>query len=222
MTITLDKHTEEVLELVWIIKERGETVTRDRVMGESKVVKTEGCLEELVNKGLVAITGDSITMTGKGEELGSGIVRRQRLAEWLLSNVLELEQKEWEETACELEHILSREVTDSICTFLGHPPLCPHGKRIPRGECCKRFSKEIKPLVLNITELAPGETGRIVFIAPKHHDRLDRLGSFGLVPGTLIRLHQKQPTYVIYIGETSIAIDHEIAKDIYVKKTGAM
>ena len=70
MAITLDKHTEEVLELVWIIKERGETVMRDTVMSESMVEKTEGCLEELVQKGLVVITGDSFTMTGKGEELG--------------------------------------------------------------------------------------------------------------------------------------------------------
>ena len=219
--MNLDKNTEEVLELVWTIKERGETVVRDTVMAESKVEKTDGCLEELAQKGLVVIEGDNVTMTGEGEEMGSGIVRRQRLAEWLLSNVLDLEPKEWEGTACELEHILSREVTDSICTFIGHPPLCPHGKRIPRGECCKRFSKEVRPLVLNVTELAPGERGKIVFIAPKHHDRLDRLGSFGLVPGTVIRLHQKQPAYVIYIGETSIAIDHEIAGDIYVKKTGA-
>jgi len=109
-------------------------------------------------------------------------------------------------------------VTDSICTFLGHPPTCPHGKPIPKGECCKTFSKEIKPFVLSVTELAPGEKGRVVFIAPKHHDRLDKLSSLGLVPGAIVKLHQKQPTYVLDIGETSIAIDYEIAREIFVKK----
>jgi DtxR family Mn-dependent transcriptional regulator len=41
-----------------------------------------------------------------------------------------------EEQACYFEHILSPAVTDSICAFLGHPRLCPHGRPIPRGACC--------------------------------------------------------------------------------------
>ena len=113
---------------------------------------------------------------------------------------------------------MTPEVTDSICTFLGHPPTCPHGEPIPKGDCCKAFSKDVKPLVLNITELSPGERGRVVFIAPKHHDRLNRLSSLGLVPGAVVKLHQKRPTYVLDIGETSIAIDEEIAKEVFVKK----
>ena len=42
-----------------------------------------------------------------------------------------------EEEACFFEHILSPVMTDSICGFLNHPPACPHGKPIPRGECCR-------------------------------------------------------------------------------------
>jgi DtxR family Mn-dependent transcriptional regulator len=214
----VDKDTEEILELIWIIKERNEPVDREKVLKESRIDETEKHLSELKKQKLIDITDSLITLTRQGEETGREIVRRQRLAEWLLSNVLELEQEHWEDTACEFEHILSSEVTESICTFLGHPPLCPHGKPIPSGDCCKKFSKEIKPLVLNITELSPGASGRIVFIAPKHHDRLDRLSSFGIVPGAIIKLHQKQPAYVLNIGETSIALDADIAKEIYVKK----
>lgn len=214
----LDKYTEEVLEFIWSIDERGEPVDKTRVTSEANLKDTVRCLDELTEQGLIKIVGSNITMTKEGEELGRRVVRRQRLAECLLSNVLDLAREYWEDTACEFEHILSKEVAESICTFLGHPPLCPHGKPIPRGECCNRLTKDLKPLVQNISEFSPGEKGRIVFIAPKHHDRLDKLGSFGLMPGTMIKLHQKQPTYVLDIGETSIAIDYDIAKDIYVKK----
>jgi len=214
----LHKDVEEILELIWTFKEQGRTATRESVVAESKVEATAGHLDEMLKENLIVEEKGSITLTPRGDAAGEGVVRRLRLAEWLLSNVLELGKDEWEDTACEFEHILSAEVTDSICTFLGHPPACPHGEVIPRGECCRKFSKDIKPLVLNSTELRPGERGRIVFIAPKHHDRLDRLSALGIVPGAVVKLHQKQPTYVLDIGETSIAIDHEIAKEIFVKK----
>lgn len=214
----MHKDVEEILELIWTFKERDLPAERELVVRDSKVDGTSAYLEEMLRDKFIEQTGHILTLTPEGDAIGESVIRRLRLAEWLLSNVLELDKDEWEGSACEFEHILSREVTDSICTFLGHPPTCPHGKTIPKGDCCKTFSKEIKPLVLSVTELAPGERGRVVFIAPKHHDRLDRLSSLGLVPGVVVKLHQKQPTYVLDIGETSIAIDFEIAKEIFVRK----
>jgi DtxR family Mn-dependent transcriptional regulator len=75
-----------------------------------------------------------------------------------------------------------------------------------------------RPLVVPLTELEIGEKGRIIFIVPKSHARLDKLGSLGLVPGSTIRIHQKRPAYVIEIGETTLGLDPEIVKEIYVKK----
>ena len=46
-----------------------------------------------------------------------------------------------ETNACTFEHILSPEVTDRICTFLGHPKTCPHGSPIPPGECCQNAAR---------------------------------------------------------------------------------
>jgi DtxR family transcriptional regulator, Mn-dependent transcriptional regulator len=76
----------------------------------------------------------------------------------------------------------------------------------------------MKPLVTPLEEIGLGEEGRIVFIAPKSHQRLDRLSNLGIVPGSIIRMHQKNPSHVIQIGETFLALDREITKDIYVKK----
>jgi DtxR family Mn-dependent transcriptional regulator len=64
----------------------------------------------------------------------------------------------------------------------------------------------------------PGDQAKIVFITPGSHSRLDRLSAMGVVPGSAIRLHQKRPSYVIQIGETMVAVDKEITKEIFVKK----
>jgi DtxR family Mn-dependent transcriptional regulator len=129
-----------------------------------------------------------------------------------------MSEEEVEEEACKLEHILSPGVTESVCTFLGHPPTCIHGKPIPRGDCCAKFKKEMKPLVIPLDELGLGEEGRIVFIAPRSHQRLDRLSTLGIVPGSIVRMHQKNPSHVLQLGETTLALDKDIVRDIYVKR----
>jgi DtxR family Mn-dependent transcriptional regulator len=66
-----------------------------------------------------------------------------------------------------------------------------------------------------------GATGRIVFIAPKFHDRMDRLAALGVIPGSTVRLHQRSPSFVIEVGETTIALDPEIAREVFVKRVDA-
>jgi DtxR family Mn-dependent transcriptional regulator len=63
-------------------------------------------------------------------------VRRHRLAEKLFEESFEMPEALSGREACRFEHILSREVANTICTFLAHPTACPHGKPIPAGECC--------------------------------------------------------------------------------------
>lgn len=123
-----------------------------------------------------------------------------------------------EPSACQFEHILSPQVLDSVCTFLGHPPACPHGKPIPRGLCCIKYKREMEPLVRPLFELKPGEKGRIVFITPRSRTLLERLSSFGLIPGSGLRLAQKKPSFVVEIGETTLALDEDIAREVYVRK----
>jgi Mn-dependent DtxR family transcriptional regulator len=87
-------------------------------------------------------TGDGsaiVELTPRGQQRAADIIRRHRLAERLFTDSLAMDSEtEIEQQACKFEHILSREATDKICTFLNHPLTCPHGAPIPPGPCCKR------------------------------------------------------------------------------------
>lgn len=208
---------EELLELVWTMRERGDTLL-DRVLSLAEQEHPAAILKEMERRGLITLGDNKVILAEDGAKRAEEIVRRHRLAEILLSEVLELEDKQVHPEACKFEHILSPEVTDSVCTFLGHPPVCPHGKAIPRGRCCKKFGAELKPLVFPLKELSPGEKAKIIFITSKYHSRLDRLSALGFIPGSVIKLHQKKPSYVVKLGETDLALDEDICREIYVRK----
>ncbi len=212
-----EDRVDELLELIWTLRERGIS-DLDQLLGETKDLEAKSILRVMIRDGLFEVEGKRVILKERGEEKAREIIRRHRLTERLLSEIFEMSEEEVEEEACKLEHILSPGVTESVCTFLGHPPTCIHGKPIPRGECCAKFKKEMRPLVIPLEELGLGEKGRIVFIAPKSHQRLDRLSAMGIVPGSILRMHQKNPSYVLQIGETTLALDGEVVRDIYVKK----
>jgi len=79
---------------------------------------------------------------------------------------------------------------------------------------------EPEPETLNVrrlTDLKPGTTASIAFIAPTSSARINKLASFGLVPGSEVRLVQRRPAVVLQCGATSIAVEDEIGRDIYVR-----
>jgi DtxR family transcriptional regulator, Mn-dependent transcriptional regulator len=212
-----NKLRDEILELLWSMRERGKKSYAELINGINDS-KTSDALIKMEKSGLVAISNDEVELADKGEARARDLTRRHRLAERLFHDVLEVGMQESEETACEVEHFLSPSVTNSVCSFLGHPPTCPHGKPIPRGECCSRYRSEMKPLVMKLKELDVGSKGRIVFIVPSENSRLERLASMGILPGSVIRLKQKRPSFVLEIDETTLAIDNLIAEEIYVKE----
>jgi DtxR family Mn-dependent transcriptional regulator len=209
---------DEILELVWTLREEG-SATRAQLLRRTEEEHPEKLIEELSSVGLLEASGDEVRLTKPGEERARVIIRRHRLAEVLLNNLFDLDNIQVESTACKFEHILTKPVTESVCTFLGHPPVCPHGKPIPRGECCDKIRTEIKPLVTRLSDAVLGEVVRIVFITPKSRKRLEKLSSLGIVPGSGIRLLQKNPSFVMEIGETTVAVDRDITDEIYVKRT---
>jgi DtxR family Mn-dependent transcriptional regulator len=212
---------EELLETVFTEREEGRDQVQS-VLSHTAVAHAPDAaradLEALAADGLVRLEAAAVSLTATGEAVARDVIRRHRLTERLFKDLLEVSESTMESQACELEHILSPEATESVCTLLGHPPTCPHGRPIPPGPCCGTFQRTMRPLVTGLLHFELGATGRIVFIAPKFHDRMDRLAALGVIPGSELRLHQRSPSYVIEIGETTIALDPEIAGEIFVKR----
>ena len=209
---------EEALSIIW---EEREKKSCDKEEIRKKIVEKvqEDILEDLIKEGRVIVDNNSIKFTSKGEIIARDITRRQRLAERLLIDVLELGRGEMDSSACEFEHILSKEVEQSICTLLGHPKECPHGLPIPRGDCCMKAKELLESIVIPLSKLTSGETGKVVYVLTHKHPQLHKLMSLGIVPGVLILVHQIFPSFVIQIEETQLAVEKDIANEIYVKRT---
>lgn len=69
-----------------------------------------------------------------------------------------------------------------------------------------------------LKDLPAGSTAKIVFITTPYHQRLSRLVNLGIMPGGRIVLHQKKPSYLLRLGATEVAIDDQIAGEIFVRK----
>lgn len=207
----LSDDAEEILEILWTFEEVGRR--------EAKI-EDERAIEELRERGLVSVEAGRVRLTDRGREEAEGVVRRHRLAERLLTDVLDVEQEALEEAACRFEHVIREGIEDSVCTLLGHPRLCPHGNPIPRGRCCRRGYKRAERIVVSLSELEPGQEGRIAYIHSRSMRRLQRLISLGITPGARIRVIQRFPSHVFRVGQTQIAVDDEIAGEIYVLRIG--
>lgn len=227
----LSEHAEEVLESLWqedtekgnpevSLKKllngvRSQTPPEDEFEGlnpESPEIR------ELLEAGLIRLDKENkVSLTPAGREQGEHIIRHHRLAERLLADVFDMPEGSGDDAACRFEHILKRGIDERICTLLGHPRFCPHGRPIPPGPCCREKRDASIRIVAPVSELEEGERGTIAYLHAGLKGRLDRLMALGAIPGQSIVLVQRYPSYVLRIGETQIAVDEDLAKNIYVR-----
>lgn len=210
---------DELLEELWHLVEDGNPPTIARLFERLNDPAPEVILARAEEMGLVRREAEGrLAWAPPGEDRARGVVRRHRLAEILFSQVLEVPDEEVEPNACEMEHILSAGVTDSVCTFLGHPPRCPHGRAIPPGECCRAWTKTVEPIVVPLSDLDLGREGTVVFISSRGPARLTRLADLGVLPGARAKLIQRHPSFVVEVGETTLALERDIVREVYVRR----
>jgi putative ABC transport system ATP-binding protein len=128
---------DHLLEGIWLCDERGVAPDLDGVPQTASRDST-GLISRLRDLGLLEVRDTGVSLTPRGENRARDIVRRRRLAERLLTDTFAIEEAEANSDACKFEHIISPELDQRICTFLGHPKTCPHGNPIPSGLCCPR------------------------------------------------------------------------------------
>ncbi len=207
----LSENAQELLERLWVATEeeaRAGLTINDR--------EPEG-VDELARLGLAERMEEQLLLTPAGRPEAAQAVRRHRLAERLVADVLTTEETLLEEQACRLEHALFDGLDEGICTLLGHPSFCPHGKPIPPGECCRQKRESVGRLIAPLHELQPDQGGHIAYIQMNNPRRLQKLMAMGVLPGVAITLLRRSPSFVFEAGYSQFAVDEEIAGDIYVR-----
>ena len=206
----LSEAEQEILELLW--QSQYESVPLPGTAARD--------CEALGLQGKGWVEADGVTLTPSGVELARRAIRRHRLAERLLADLMGHEREGAEEDACRLEHSLMEGLDERVCTFLGHPRVCPHGHPIPEGECCRRARHSVGPAVAGLGELRPGEEGTIAYLATPQGGDLQKFLAMGIHPGDPVTLVRKTPTIVFRCGHSQFAVDRALASQVYVRRRG--
>ncbi|MEI8347159.1 MAG: metal-dependent transcriptional regulator [Pseudomonadota bacterium] len=213
-----DEQQEEVLEAIWVAAEKKE-YSIDSIKRKCTIDISDNNISELEKKGILIKSSESILFSKEGKQLAEQVVRRHRIAEVLVHSILKLKDSQMEEVACKVEHTLLPEIEESICILLGHPEVSPKGTPIPPGRCCGKKLTTVGSVITPLSELKSGDTAKIMYIRPSSHTQLHQFISLGLNPGVIIELHQTSPAFCINFDNTDLALDLEIANNIFVLRT---
>ena len=211
---------EEYLECIYRLQEKsGVARTNDIVKSLGVVPGTvTNTVEWLEKEGLVAHKPyKGVKLTEKGRKIALQVIRRHRLSERLLTDILHMEWDKVHDAACKLEHSLTNEIIKPLEKALKHPKTCPHGNPIPT-KCGGIIEEKSQPLI----ELGTGEQSTIVKITEERTDLLHYLNDLGLIPGASIEILEKAPLngpITVKLGSTSQALSRAIASIIQVKRT---
>ena len=176
--------TEEYLETILEIEEEGIPPIRARLverLGISAPAVSE-TVNRLVEQGYAELLDDrTLRLTDKGRELAVSIVRRHRLAERLLTDVIGLEWEKVHREADRWEHAISADVEEKLVALLGDPATCPHGNPIP-GSKHRPNTRGAQPLAR--ATAGPVRVARISEKLELDDDALSFLASAQLTPGS--------------------------------------
>ncbi len=138
----ITESVEEYLEALFILEEKGKKIAKISEIAEELKVTPPSAVEmlkKIEKEGLVDYRArKGVTLTKKGRKLARRIIRNHRITELLLTEILSVDIDDGlhEGMVCAIEHHITDEMADAVCTKLGHPRICPHGNSIPKGKCC--------------------------------------------------------------------------------------
>jgi DtxR family Mn-dependent transcriptional regulator len=207
------------LESIFYMEAEGESVRASRLAEWLGVAQpTVGAtLQRMVRDGLVQISpAKVVTLSPQGRKLAAAVVRRHRIAERWLTDVLGLDWLQADEEAGRLEHALSDEVSERLYRHIGEPLTCPHGNPIPGAPVAPGEERALR-------ELGAGETARVrrVSEVAEHEapELLTFLASSGLGLGaevTCTEINRGAGTQTVEVGGRPVAMALEVAGKIWV------
>ena len=208
---------EEYLEAVHELEEEGTTVIQARIaerLGHSAPAVSE-MIRRLRGDGYLEVAGRSLTLTAPGRVLAEGVVRKHRLAERLLTDVIGLPWSAAHVEACRWEHVISDDVAERLDVLLGHPTTCPHGNPIPGAGADQRH-------LTALVDALAGEHVRLERVTEQVEIDLDALlylSDAGFTPGTEATVSSRAPdgTLTLDLGaDRRIALGPALASQLFV------
>ncbi len=210
---------EEYLEAIYELEDEGIRVIQARLaehLGHSPPSVSE-MVRRLKAEGWVEDQDRALTLTAKGRARAVSVVRKHRLAERLLTDVIGLPWHKTHMEACRWEHVISDDVEERLVALLNNPATCPHGNPIPGAG---RPRSDLKP----VADLEPGEHVRLERVTEQVEVDLDALiylDDHGFIPGADAEVRSRAPdgTITLTLQKGSIALGPALAGQLYVSKT---
>ncbi len=222
MAASASAKIEEYLETIYNMDMEGEVVIGARLAEKFQVkapTVTE-MLQRLEKAGYITMDSHRhIALTSQGVELAESVLRRHRLTERFLVDMLGMQWHEVHEEACRLEHYISGAVEERVIASLGHPTTCPHGNPIPgyvddaRGYLARNHARRLPD--------THGETMRILCVSEVVEDEeeiIHWLHDRGLTPGTEIawRGQEDDETCSVFARKQTMRLPLVLARALWV------
>jgi DtxR family Mn-dependent transcriptional regulator len=207
---------EEYLEAIFSLLEEGVPVIQARLAErlDKAAPSVSEMLDRLEADNLITRTSRQIALTPAGAAVAEGVVRKHRLAERLLVDIIGLDWDKAHLEAGRWEHVISDEVESRLIVLLDNPTTCPHGNPIP-GSTGARSEQRC------LAKAEPGENIRLLRITESvEHDSasLTYLGDHGLTPGTTATIQAKAPdgTLTLVVGDATVAVGPAMTQQLFI------
>lgn len=218
---------EEYLQTIQALTEEGTPVIQARIadrLGRSAPSVSE-MLDRLAADGYLNRSGRRIALTSEGRKLADSVIRKHRLAERLLVDVIGLPWHKAHLEAGRWEHVISDEVEQRLIELLGNPSTCPHGNPIPAADSAgterAESSRAAREGQTCLAEVAQGGTVRLERITEEVEldmATLKYLDDHGFIPGRSARVSERSPdgTISLEVEGQTVALGAAICQQLFV------
>jgi len=219
--------TEMYLRTIYELEEEGIVPLRARIaerLSQSGPTVSQ-TVARMQRDGLLVVSDDRhLELTDAGREHAISVMRKHRLAERLLLDIIGLDWRDVHVEACRWEHVMSDQVEQKLIELLGRPQLSPYGNPIPGLD---QLGVDLPPIAETHADLmgadqAAGRGGRfevrrIIEIVQNQPEVMDRLKRGGIIPGAVLEFGTRGGALVAIDDSTTTELSRDVAHGIHVR-----